>query len=464
MARPKKQAENEVKKHSAAIQIEGKITLLQRKTWNVLLWHAYNDLVVRDIHEISILEAMRLVGFESHNDGYFKSALEALAGCRVKWNIFDKANGSEWGFAVLLASATVKNGVCSYGFAPHLRQKLYNPDMYARINLNLQKRFGSKYSLALWELCTDTLGGKREAGETRWIAVEDFRQLMGIEGKIYDSFKRITSKVLSPALAEVNRVSDFRVTAEYQRQGRKVTALKFKICRVAMLPEPVLVQSSLFPDEEDKPVVVKALGDAGLSAKEALEIWQAGFSWVEESVRPSPPSGEDADAAFYRYVQEKIHLLKRRQAVGKIENSTGFLLNAIKKNYANPEFADAEKSRTAAKKHREKLRRQAERQRLEDEKAVVQRACDAALDDLCKELVETSPDLVRDILPGILAEQPSLRQFLSGQDVVQNYQDSPLLRGAFNPHLERTAPERFHAVRAEYKTHIAALDEQIAAL
>jgi len=31
----------EVIKHSAAIQIENNITLLQRRAWNVLLYHAY---------------------------------------------------------------------------------------------------------------------------------------------------------------------------------------------------------------------------------------------------------------------------------------------------------------------------------------------------------------------------------------------------------------------------------------
>ena len=43
MARPNKKAENDVIKASAAIQISGKITLLQRRAWNVLLAHAYDE-------------------------------------------------------------------------------------------------------------------------------------------------------------------------------------------------------------------------------------------------------------------------------------------------------------------------------------------------------------------------------------------------------------------------------------
>jgi len=39
------------------------------------------------------------------------------------------------------------------------------------------------------------------------------------------SFKRLKDTVINPAVAEVNRVSDFRVTADYQRDSRKNSAL-----------------------------------------------------------------------------------------------------------------------------------------------------------------------------------------------------------------------------------------------
>jgi len=85
------------------------------------------------------------------------------------------------------------------------------------------------------------------------------------------------------------------------------------------------MQRNLFPELEDIPVIVQELRDAGLSTQDALEIWQQGFACVEEGVRPTGPR-DDAAAAFVQYVREKIHLLKRRQASGKVDNSTGFLL------------------------------------------------------------------------------------------------------------------------------------------
>ena len=47
---------NEVIKASPAIQIQSKITHLQRRAWNVLLANAYNELPNKDIHRVSVTE------------------------------------------------------------------------------------------------------------------------------------------------------------------------------------------------------------------------------------------------------------------------------------------------------------------------------------------------------------------------------------------------------------------------
>jgi hypothetical protein len=70
---------------------------------------------------------------------------------------------------------------------------------------------------------------------------------------------------------------------------------------------------------------------------------------VEADKRPEI-AGDDGEAAFLHYVREKVDLLKRRQASGKVESSTGFLLEAIRKNYANPEFATAEQQKEAQRR------------------------------------------------------------------------------------------------------------------
>ena len=148
---------DEVIKASPAIQIQSRITHLQRRAWNVLLANAYNELPDRDIHTVSMAELAAKLGYDSKDQEYLKETLEALVDCTVKWNVLDKNKKEEWGVAALLGSAAIKEGICSYSFAAHLRLKLHNPLMYTRLNLRLQNEFRSQYALILWEVCFDYL-------------------------------------------------------------------------------------------------------------------------------------------------------------------------------------------------------------------------------------------------------------------------------------------------------------------
>ena len=63
---------------------------------------------------------------------YLKETLEALGACQVKWNLLNKDKKEKWGFANLLASAEIEEGICSYEFPKPLRLKLHNPRVYNR--------------------------------------------------------------------------------------------------------------------------------------------------------------------------------------------------------------------------------------------------------------------------------------------------------------------------------------------
>ena len=80
----------EVIKASAAVQVQNKMTLLQRRAWNILLAHAYDELPTEEWHHIGVHDLMQVLEFHSKNEDYLKDALEALVGCKVKWNVLDK--------------------------------------------------------------------------------------------------------------------------------------------------------------------------------------------------------------------------------------------------------------------------------------------------------------------------------------------------------------------------------------
>ena len=237
---------NQVIKASPAIQIQSKMTHLQRRAWNILLANAYNELPEKEIHSVSVVDLAAKLGYESNDLDYLKDTLKSLRNCEVEWNILRKDKKQEWGVAGLLASADIKDGICTYAFAPHLRPKLHNPHIYSKLNLRLQNEFKSRYALILWEVCFDYFDTDRGEGETPFIPLEILRELLGIEKDEYPLFSELNRTVIKPALSEVNDLTDYHVEVEQKRIGRKVAELKFCITRVKELP----VQESLFPDIE----------------------------------------------------------------------------------------------------------------------------------------------------------------------------------------------------------------------
>ena len=464
MSKPKRVAKQEVFKHSAAIHIHNNITLLQRRTWNALLFNAYHELETGDVHHIALLELAKLIGYDSHDMEYLKEAAEAMVRCIVEWDVLDKDGSPDWGVTALLAQAGINKGTFTYAYSPKLRQLLHNPRVYARLDLNLQKQFESKYALALWELCADYLGASREYGETPFIELGDFRKLMGIKEGGYPKFKEFNRCAVKEPMAEINRISDFQVIVDYQREHRKVTALKFKMRRVASLPEPNKKQGKLFPELDDIPLVVQELKEAGMSSQDAWEIWQQSFSYVDKKVRPAD-SGDDADASFVQYIHEKIHLLKRRQASGKVENSTGFLLQAIRQNYANPEFIQ-EQQRKVASEAKQRAQKEQERQvkALERQRAEIEHARGKALDRLFSEVATEAPGVLDQAASELLEGNDGFRFLYDrGKSALENYQARIAIQPFFHPYLERHVPARFDPLTQHYATQLNAVDEQIAA-
>ena len=333
---------NEVIKASPAIQIQGKITHLQRRAWNVLLANAYNELPHKDIHSVSVAELAAKLGFDSKNEKYLKEALRALRNCEVQWNILGKDKKQEWGVAGLLSEARIKNGICYYEYSHTIRQKLHNPRIYTKLNLRLQSRFKSQYALVLWEVCFDYFDTDRDQGETPFILLETFRELMGVGTDEYSSFPFLNRDVIKPAIKEINDLTDYHVEVEQKRIGRRIGELKFRITRVKQLP----VQESVFPDIENLPAVALELVQAEIDRKMALQIAAAEWDFVNPEKLPVPGSYAD----FLSYISEKIEMSV--DVVG-VKNRAGYIVEAIRENYQDPELQKQRQIRAEKAKEKE---------------------------------------------------------------------------------------------------------------
>ena len=350
-------------KASPAIQIQSNLSHLQRRAWNVLLANAYDELPNREIHRVSVVELAEKLGFNSGNQDYLKEMLKSLAEYVVEWNILGKDKKQVWGVASLLASAEIENGICTYSFAPHLRLKLYNPRVYAKLNLRLQNRFTRRHTLILWEVCFDYFDTARGQGETPFIPLEKFRELMGMGPDEYPEFKTFNKCVIKPAVKEINELTNFFVEIEQKRSGRKVAFLKFRISRLKQLPSQEPTQESLFTDIDELPPIALTLVQAGVAYREALKIVKQGWNAVEIEVPP------ENYRDFAAYVDEKIGLAQ--QATG-VKNIGGFIVRAIRENYQDPVLQERLQERK--EKERQGLLNSLESEMLEKKNALLRQA------------------------------------------------------------------------------------------
>ena len=316
---------NEVIKASPAIQIQSRISLLQRRAWNVLLANAYNELPDKEIHSVSIVELAAKLGFGDGNREYLKDVLRSIVDCTVEWNFLGKDKKEEWGVASLLAEVRIRNGICFYQFPHTLRLKLHNPRIYAKLNLRLQNRFKSQYALVLWEVCFDYFDADRDQGETPIIPLDKFRELMGLEKDEYLAFKELNRNIIKPAIQEINDLTDYQVEVEQKRIGRKIAELKFRITRV----KQISLQESVFPDIENLPPVAIELVQAEIDRNMALQIAEAEWDFVSPSKLPQPGTYTD----FIAYIAEKIEM---SLDASDLRNRGGFIIEAIRENYQNP--------------------------------------------------------------------------------------------------------------------------------
>ena len=334
-----------LKKHVAAIHTDGHLSLLQRKLSNVLLLNAYDALLTQTEHEIDEKTLCVMLGYDSNDRKPLKESLKALASVHAEWNILgDNQEEVEWGVSSLLSHAILSRGKCRYGYSPALAEKLYNPDIYASINMAIQRKFRSKHALALYENCYRF----KTVRSTGWWTLKTFRRLMGVnDSDYYRQFKHLNAKVIKPTVKEINAVSDIEITPEFKRSGRSITEIRFIIGANPQLP--------LLDINDDTAVkgttIYQRLIATGISHKLA-ESWIAQY-------------GED-------YCAAKLDIVSQQKTSGaKIVSVTGFLSAAIKDDYkAGPgdQTAQAKAAREAQENaRREKAEREQSSRRKDSE-------------------------------------------------------------------------------------------------
>jgi len=204
---------------------KGALTLADRRLYNTLLAVAYPRLLDAEEHQIPM---MKLRGSDTSNQPV-KDSVQRLQQTLVEYNYF-KRSKRHWISAQLLGTCRMNegDGILYFTFPKEVRHFLYNPAVYARINLRVQNAFSSKYALVLYEL----LQLRVNAQATWRVSTEDLMRLLDIPETL-SRFSNFKQRALMPAVADINRHTAIDVTCNFEKAGKKISAILFRLARKA---------------------------------------------------------------------------------------------------------------------------------------------------------------------------------------------------------------------------------------
>ena len=316
-----------LKKHVATVHVEANLSELEINIFNMLLYNAYPKLGERSSHTMKYTALCELIEYNSGDRQRIKDAIRNIARTQIEW-IGTNERGKEisWKIFNYLSSAEISWGSDSftYGFDPELAQYLYQPEVFAKINLIAQRKFGSKYTISLYENCARYRKTDKFHGDWWYIYsrilwdIELFRKLMGVSGvKLYSTFAELNRRIIKPSINEINQHSDIAISIETKREGRKVVGVQF------LVDENKSQVQLKIPWVKEEVEIAKASENQAVIKCIELGIWDGvAIQWLKMY-------GE-------AYLLEKIQLAEHHKKTGKIHTSlAGWLVRAIKNDFKN---------------------------------------------------------------------------------------------------------------------------------
>jgi len=203
-------------------EISDNLTLADRRTYNLLLANAWDNIQEPVHHHVrlnelrgsdkdnarprdSIKRLMRVViAFDVVEDGIKREVLTQLLGpCKLDRN---------------------PQGLAYYTFPEPIRNALEHSVVFARLRRDLLCQFRSKYALSLYEILQKRINLSFKTSED--FTLEEIRQKLGVEKSLYPAYRSLNQKVIQPAKLEVIQLSDIVCEFTEIKEGRKVVGLR----------------------------------------------------------------------------------------------------------------------------------------------------------------------------------------------------------------------------------------------
>lgn len=226
--------------------VEGNLSLLSRKVFNVMMYHAQemrepgrnspiNTPASKKYFWIPLSDLARDAAYDSKDVQYLKQQLEDMQNIKLLME-----NERQWTSERLVSSVTLVNPQgfnkhsgqvwFGYAFPPEVHEQVMAPSAYTRLSIVYQSSLKSGSALALYEICRRYATNPSKVTFVQpyehWYGVITGNPVSTNSLPEYKYFKRDT---LKPAIAEINTLTDINIELVEHKNGRRVEKLQFRV-------------------------------------------------------------------------------------------------------------------------------------------------------------------------------------------------------------------------------------------
>lgn len=301
--------------------VEGKLTLLTRKVFNVMVYHAQqmklpganapiDTAAAKKYFWIQLSDLARDAQYDSKDTKFLKEQLEEMQNIKLRMETH-----RQWTSERLIASVTLVNpkGLNSQGgqvwlgfaFPPEVHETVMTPGTYTKLSILYQGILRSGTALALYEVCR-----RYATNPTKVTSIDTYEHWYGTltgnpvpDGAVIPPYKYFKRDVLKPAIAEVNKLTDIEVELIEHKKGRKVERLQFRVLQTKQaqldFPSPPVIDVELLErimklgfNQGDASDLLAQHGDAKI---------RASISFVQQRTEAKNAAPLDSPAAYFRW-------------------------------------------------------------------------------------------------------------------------------------------------------------------
>lgn len=297
----------EVIKASNIIHVYHSISLVQQKIFNYLLAHSFDDLEIEEEHNISLAELKKYL--EIRDIKYIQENIKQLAKQFTHVLINKDKTCSQRDSFSLLRQIKFEEKSCYYVFSDQTVEITSRPKMYAKLNLDIIKKFKSKHTLLMYELCIDYKG----VGRALWFTFSKLRNYFGFNGREYSNFTLFSFHVLKKAIKEVQAKTNLQIELAYQYDKN--------------------IQKICFIIKENKDITLTK------NVKEKLKVLPAANCTLTptEAILTNhgillPKAKMLAQKFAVDVIKQKISMLEQNKT--QVKNKAAWLIKAIEQNWS----------------------------------------------------------------------------------------------------------------------------------